>query len=160
MEKYKNDIFRAVFGILRDEKAAEDATQEAFIKIYYSLPNYENRGFKTWITRIAVNHAIDMRRKQVHQHELLVESLADGTSATNMESVERQLINKQQRQVIYKKLAELPDNYRHVVYGFYIEDKSYEELAREHNVKIKTIEMRLYRARHWMRKHWKEDDFL
>ncbi len=59
VEKYRNLIFHIVYGILRNEKDAEDAAQEVFIKIYTSLPQYEKQGFKTWISRIAVNHAID-----------------------------------------------------------------------------------------------------
>ena len=57
--------FTTVYGVLRNEKDAEDAAQEVFLKIYTSLPQYEKQGFKTWISRIAVNHAIDMKRRQV-----------------------------------------------------------------------------------------------
>lgn len=63
MEKHRDYLFRSIYSVLKDQKEAEDATQEVFIKIYTSLPKYENQGFKTWITRIAINHAIDMRRK-------------------------------------------------------------------------------------------------
>ncbi|WP_307197152.1 RNA polymerase sigma factor [Neobacillus niacini] len=50
VEKYRNDVFRTVFAVLRDQKEAEDAAQEVFMKIYSSLSQYENQGFKTWMT--------------------------------------------------------------------------------------------------------------
>jgi RNA polymerase sigma factor (sigma-70 family) len=56
VEKYRNDVFRTIFAVLRDQKEAEDAAQEVFMKIYTSLPQYQNQGFKTWMTRIAVKH--------------------------------------------------------------------------------------------------------
>ncbi|MDV2887880.1 sigma factor, partial [Alkalihalophilus pseudofirmus] len=42
VEKYRNDVFRTVFAVLRDQKEAEDAAQEVFIKMYTSLPQYEH----------------------------------------------------------------------------------------------------------------------
>ena len=75
VEKYRNDVFRTVFAVLRDQKEAEDAAQEVFMKIYTSLPQYENQGFKTWMTRIAVNHAIDVKRKLARRKEEVAEAL-------------------------------------------------------------------------------------
>lgn len=52
IEKYRHDLFRTIFAVLRDQKEAEDAAQVVFLKIYHSLSQYENQGFKTWITRM------------------------------------------------------------------------------------------------------------
>ena len=159
IEKYRNDLFRTIFAVLRDKKEAEDATQEVFIKIYTSLPQYENQGFKTWITRIAVNHAIDMKRKNERRQEDMLDSNSYDTIGSEKESVETEVINNERRLLVRKKLHELPLNYRNVIYDFYIEEKSYQQMAEEQNVQVKTIETKLYRARNWMKKHWKEDDF-
>lgn len=160
VEKYRNDVFRTIFAILRDKKEAEDAAQEVFIKIYTSLPSYENQGFKTWMTRIAVNHAIDVRRKQGRRREDVSEEVENDICGQVNGSLETEIVLKERRELVREKLNELPDNYRDVIYGFYIAEKSYEQLAMEQNVQIKTIETKLYRARHWMKRHWKEDDFL
>jgi RNA polymerase sigma factor (sigma-70 family) len=159
VEKYRNDVFRTIFAILRDQKEAEDATQEVFIKIYTSLPNYENQGFKTWITRIAVNHSIDVKRKLTRRSEEVVENIEQKELFTPPDHVEHEVIIREKKQKVHDKLDELPENYRDVIYGYYIAEKSYQQMAIEQNVQVKTIEMKLYRARHWMKKHWKEDDF-
>ncbi|MEH7334093.1 sigma-70 family RNA polymerase sigma factor [Neobacillus drentensis] len=159
VEKYRNDVFRTVFAVLRDQKEAEDAAQEVFMKIYTSLPQYENQGFKTWMTRIAVNHAIDVKRKQARLREEVVEALEQGTIGTPRDSVENEIIEQDQRRLVRKRLNELPENYRDVIYGFYIAEKSYQQMADEQQVQVKTIETKLYRARNWMKKNWKEDDF-
>nr|WP_309484850.1 sigma-70 family RNA polymerase sigma factor [Bacillus aquiflavi] len=152
-------MFRTIFAVLRDQKEAEDAAQEVFLKIYHSLPQYENQGFKTWITRIAVNYAIDVRRKRARRREDVVGSINDDIFPTERMSIESELIRKERRKLVRQKLHELPKNYRDVVYGFYIEEKSYQQLSEEQHVQVKTIETKLYRARQWMKKHWKEDDF-
>jgi RNA polymerase sigma factor (sigma-70 family) len=159
VEKYRNDVFRTVYAVLRDQKDAEDAAQEVFMKIYTSLSHYENQGFKTWMTRIAVNHAIDMKRKQARQKEEVSETLEQQALGTPLDGVEKVLIEKERRRLVRKRLDEVPENYRDVIYGFYIAEKSYLQMAEEQQVQVKTIETKLYRARHWMKKNWKEDDF-
>lgn len=159
VEKYRNDLFRTIFAVLRDQKEAEDAAQEVFLKIYTSLPQYENQGFKTWMTRIAVNHAIDVKRKRDRRQEDMLDSAQYDTIGTERESVETEVINKERQDLVHEKLHELPTNYRNVIYDFYIAEKSYQQMAEEQDVQVKTIEMKLYRARSWMKKHWKEDDF-
>nr|WP_256942235.1 sigma-70 family RNA polymerase sigma factor [Bacillus sp. OV166] len=159
VEKYRNDVFRTIFAVLRDQKEAEDAAQEVFMKIYTSLPQYQNQGFKTWMTRIAVNHAIDIKRKQVRRKEEVAEDLELQLVGTPKDSIEKEIMDTDRRTLVRRKLDELPENYRDVIYGFYIAEKSYQQLADEQNVQVKTIETKLYRARHWMKKNWKEDDF-
>ncbi|MEH6954986.1 RNA polymerase sigma factor [Neobacillus drentensis] len=159
VEKYRNDVFRTIFAVLRDQKEVEDAAQEVFMKIYLSLPQYQNQGFKTWITRIAVNQAIDIKRKQARRREEVAEELELPLAGIAKDSVEKEILETDRRRFVRKKLDELPDNYRDVIYGFYIAEKSYQQMAEEQNVQVKTIEMKLYRARHWMKRNWKEDDF-
>lgn len=159
VEKYRNDVFRTVFAVLRDQKEAEDAAQEVFMKIYSSLSQYENQGFKTWMTRIAVNHAIDVKRKLARRKEEVAEAIEQQALGTPRDSVENELMDNERLRQVRKRLDELPDNYRDVIYGFYIAEKSYQQLADEQKVQVKTIETKLYRARIWMKKNWKEDDF-
>jgi len=123
VEKYRNDVFRTIFAVLRDQKEAEDAAQEVFMKIYTSLPQYQNQGFKTWMTRIAVNHAIDVKRKQVRRREEVQEDLEKQVDGSPKDSVEKEIMDLDRRRLVRKKLNELPENYRDVIYGFYIAEE-------------------------------------
>ncbi|WP_382549485.1 sigma-70 family RNA polymerase sigma factor, partial [Streptomyces sp. NPDC057131] len=76
------------------------------------------------------------------------------------DNVVAEVLIRQQRKLLREKLNDIPDNYRDVIYGYYIAEKSYQQLAEEQNVQVKTIETKLYRARIWLKKHWKEEDFL
>lgn len=160
VEKYRSYLFRTIYSVLKDQKEAEDATQEVFLKIYTSLPNYQNQGFKTWITRIAMNYAIDVRRKQQRRREDMIDEMEWQMGGTDVEQVELEVIKRERKNLVQRRLKEVPENYRQVIYCFYIEEKSYQEIAREQNVQVKTIETKLYRARIWIKNHWKEEDFL
>jgi len=158
VNKYRQDLFKVIIGIVKNSKDAEDLTQEVFIKIYTSLSSYQNQGFKTWMSRIAVNHSIDWLRKQKELLQQLDEemenTLADPTH------VESDFLHKELRELVHKKILELPANYLDVVQLFYLEGKTYEEIASIKQVEKKTVETQLYRARLWMRKHWKEEEFI
>jgi RNA polymerase sigma factor (sigma-70 family) len=158
IEEYGNALFKTVYAILRDKQEAEDALQEAFLKIYHSLPSYQSQGLKTWLTRIAVNHAIDVKRKKSKMKEDLGSAEFEGTkdSANNILPF---LLKRERNEAVHKRMKEIPINYRQVIYAYYIEEKSQKEIAFEQNIEVKTVEMKLYRARNWMKKHWKEEDF-
>ncbi|WP_335869511.1 sigma-70 family RNA polymerase sigma factor [Bacillus sp. 2205SS5-2] len=162
IETYKEQVFRSVYGVLRNQKDAEDASQDVWIKVYAALPQYQHQGFKTWITRIAINHSIDCKRKRSRSGEELVGEFPNPlefSRPSRSHNVESILLQKEQKQLVIKKLEEAPVGYRDVLEGFYIQEKTYQQLAHEQNVAVKTIETKLYRARLWMRKHWEEEDF-
>ncbi|WP_301292672.1 RNA polymerase sigma factor [Paenibacillus tyrfis] len=161
VDKYGNYLFQAVYGVLRSTKDAEDVTQEALLKIYASLPQYRYQGLKTWLTRIAVNKAIDFKRSQDRKKEDLTDDWEGRTPPEPLQSspVETQVIRRERSTYVRERLDRLPENYRDVVVAFYIEEKSYQQIAEEQQVAIKTVESKLYRAKQYMRKVWKEEEW-
>ncbi|MFC5651439.1 RNA polymerase sigma factor [Paenibacillus solisilvae] len=162
---YESYVYQAALSVLQHPKDAEDAAQEAFVKLYFSLPRYEGHGFKTWLTRIAVNTAIDYKRKVIRRREqaaapdVMNEQLLVHECVRAPESVEDDLLRQERSQLIAGYINDIPDHYRPVVVAFYMEEKSHMQIAAEHGIAVKTVESKLYRARSWMKKHWKEEDF-
>jgi RNA polymerase sigma factor (sigma-70 family) len=160
MDKYNVYLFHVVYSVLRSTKDAEDVTQEVLLKIYASLPHYQHKGLKTWMTRIAVNKAIDCKRALERKREQLTDQMEELiTEAASPTLVEDEVMHAQLQQRVKDYLHEMPDNYRQVVVAFYIEDKSYQEIAAEQGIALKTVESKLYRAKQWIRKHWKEEEW-
>jgi RNA polymerase sigma-70 factor (ECF subfamily) len=63
--RHSHAIFRVAFRITGDEADAEDVVQEAFLIGYQKLQSFESRAkFSTWIYRIAVNCALNMKNKR------------------------------------------------------------------------------------------------
>lgn len=147
---------------MKHAKDAEEITQDVWVKIYFALPQYQQQGFKTWISRIAVNQAIDFQRKKLRQKEQLYgEELpvrqAVGSRFSN--SSELLFLRKESKELVQENLARLPENYRDIIIAFYIEEKSYLQIAAEQGVALKTVESKLFRAKKWLKAHWKEADF-
>lgn len=158
---YSQHVFHTAYSVLRDAKDAEDASQEVFIQVFKALPQYRSEGFKTWITRIALNKSIDMKRKLARRSS--EQQGDDGEVLERTPSRDEdtlvQLIHKEKKEELKHKVSNLPDNHREVVTAFYLEEKNYEQIAVELGVTVKTVESKLYRARQWIRNQWKEDDW-
>ena len=161
VDKYGRYLFQSVYAVLRSTKDAEDVTQEVLLKICSSLPQYQYHGFKTWITRIAVNKAIDFKRARDRKREQLTDQWDSLPHQDHVydDSLEAGVISRERREQVRDQLERLPDNYRDVVIAFYIEEKSYQQIADEQNIALKTVESKLYRAKQYMRKHWKEEEW-
>ena len=71
--------------------------------------------------------------------------------------VELETLRKERDLLVRQRLEQLPAKYKEVVYAYYFEEKSYEEIAAKTGLAYKSVEARLYRARKWMQKHWKEE---
>ncbi len=158
IERHKQQVFKVTMSVLHDEKAAEDAAQETFIKMVDALPSYQHQGFKTWLSRIAFHKAIDARRKRQRMRE---DFSSDGQEyhKGQVDSAEEQAMLRERRQRIREQIDQLPDKLQFTVRCYYLEGMSYAEIADRLGLAEKTIEVRLYRARKWMKAHWKEDDF-
>ncbi|MDO3409658.1 sigma-70 family RNA polymerase sigma factor [Saccharibacillus sp. CPCC 101409] len=161
VDAYRQPVFRIAFSVLRSEKDAEDAAQEVFIQIHKSLPDYRSQGFKTWISRIALNKAIDFKRKQNRRREDLYDSEPALLQAPSGEEAPLTRILRQERaEEIKRRMMEMPGGHREVIEAFYFQGKNYEQISAELHVTVKTVESKLYRARMWIRQHWREEEWL
>ncbi|MBP1935813.1 RNA polymerase sigma factor [Paenibacillus sediminis] len=160
VESYGEHVYQAAYSILRDVKEAEDAAQETFIQVYKSLPEYRSEGLKMWITRIAIHKAIDTKRKiarrreEQFQEKSVIEQLS-----SHEEDVLMRLVREEKTESLLRRVAQLPASHREVITAFYLQDKTYDQIAREQGVAVKTVESKLYRARSWIRNHWKEEEW-
>ncbi|SDE32712.1 RNA polymerase sigma factor, sigma-70 family [Paenibacillus sp. UNCCL117] len=160
VSRYGRYLYQTVYGVLRSAKDAEDATQEALISIFAALPQYRYQGFKSWMTRIAVNKAIDYKRSRERKKEQLTAEWGElePVAAARVHTVEEAVLDREKREQLRGYVDQLPEHYRQVVYAFYMEEKSYQQIAQEQQIALKTVESKLYRAKQHLRKAWKEED--
>jgi len=67
VERHKQKAYRIAFDFTRDREEAKDLSQEAFLKAFVHLKNFDGRsGFYTWFYRILVNVCLDYKRRNKH----------------------------------------------------------------------------------------------
>src|ERR1700678_3580889 len=77
-EHSSRKVLRATYRITRNQEDAEDALQDAFLKAFVHLKNFDGRSnFTTWLTRIAINSSLMILRKRRQGREISVNEFAD-----------------------------------------------------------------------------------
>ncbi len=159
VETYQSFVYAICFNVLKDKHEAENAAQETFLQVYKALPQYDFRGFKTWLGRIALNKGIDCRRKtnSLRNRETGLNDELEVKDYSDDSSIQEEFDRKEDRKRINEICGQLPEIYRKIIHMFYIQEKAYSEIAAEIGVSIKTVESRLYRARKLLKEKWKEE---
>lgn len=161
IDTYKNYIFAIILNFIKDHNEAENVAQEVFYQIYVSLNQFDNMNFKGWVSRIASNKSIDwLRKKKARFKEETLENsedIIDIVGATEIGNPEMLLVEKENKEALNRALHSIPDIYRVVIEKFYFQEMSYEEIAKEEDVTVKTIASRLYRGKNLLREKWREE---
>lgn len=137
-------ICRRIAGSNRD---ADDACQEAMIKIVRNLPRFDGRStFGTWAYRIATNAALDeirkrQRRPTLHtvEHETTPE-IVDAAAERRVDAVSDRI-------AIDEALGEVPEEFRTAVVLRDVADLDYAEIAAVLEIPVGTVKSRIARGR-------------
>jgi RNA polymerase sigma-70 factor, ECF subfamily len=148
--------FSVALRVLRNPDDAEDAVQEAFLKVWRNFDRFEGRAsFTTWVHRIVVNASLDLRRRQHHR----TESQPDGTreelgevpagvvELVTEQTPETMLGRAEAGALVGSALATLSPQHRQALTLREFEERSYEEIAEVSRCPVGTVMSRLHHAR-------------
>jgi RNA polymerase sigma-70 factor (ECF subfamily) len=150
---FQQPVFNLCYRMLGDRTEAEDAAQEALIKVVLHLNTYDpGRPFKPWILRIASNECIDRirRRKPILYLDGMGEDGAWEWQAGHSPNPEAEMLRREQQTQIREMLENLPPLDRTVITLFYWEGLSYIEIGEATGLSVSAIKSRLFRARRMM----------
>jgi RNA polymerase sigma-70 factor, ECF subfamily len=143
-------VYNVAFRIVGGHEDAEEATQEVFIKVFSSLKSFRfQSSFKTWAYRIAVNTALNMRKKNSRDTGRCVQydESIQTKSTIEMDPVQRNLDKKSNEKLVSNMLNKLNPDQRACMVLREMQGLSYEEIASVLKTNINTVRSRLKRAR-------------
>lgn len=155
MRRHRDAIFRLLRGHTGDDDAAIELTQQSFIAAFGALARYEqDRPFRPWIARVAINKARDWaRRRAVRRMFTFARPLeAAAHVADDSVSAEEGLADKRELTRVMTGISKLPANLREVLLLRTVEGLSQAEVAKTLGISEKAVETRLYRARAQLQK--------
>jgi len=142
IERYQEKLLRYAYGLLGDD-GAQDAVQNAFIKVYVNLNGFNvNKKFSSWIYRIVHNEAMNLVIKE--RRKISWDENWELDSGVDMED---ELIKKEMAENARKCLQEIPLEYSEPLALFYLESKSYEEIGDILRLPVGTVGTRINRAK-------------
>jgi RNA polymerase sigma-70 factor, ECF subfamily len=155
--RHRDKIYARAFSMMRNEDDAVDLSQEAWVKGWQRLKQFQGESsFLTWMTRIVINLCLDQLRKQKRHRLESIEQMDEETGGVERqmpvitlnptEGLERQEL----RQRIDKALGQLSYEHRTVLILHEFEGSEYKEIAKRMVCSIGTVMSRLFYARRRM----------
>jgi RNA polymerase sigma-70 factor (ECF subfamily) len=150
VRKYQKPIYYLCYRMTGAHQAADDLSQDVFIKAYFALSRFkEEMNFFSWIRKIAVNRAINYlkvwkREKTMGGNEMRISQNPD---ASPQEMPEETYQRKQMVEKFKQALEELTAEQRAIFVLKVYENQSYEQIALTLNIPEGTVMSRLSRAR-------------
>jgi len=154
VNRYEAKIFRLTMNITRNREDAEDAMQDAFLKSYAHLKDFqEDSRFYTWLVRIAANEALmRLRKRRPNQfsldepvegdEDLMPRELADWGP-----SPEQRFAQTEMHEILSEVIDKLEPDFRIVFVLRDVEELSTEETAKALGISVPAVKSRLLRAR-------------
>jgi RNA polymerase sigma-70 factor (ECF subfamily) len=155
--RHRDKIYARAFSMLRNEDDAIDLSQEAWVKGWQRLHQFQgDASFATWMTRIVINLCLDQLRKNKRIKSESIDEMNEETGG-----VERQmpvitpnptegLERGELRQRIDKALGQLSYEHRTVLILHEFEELEYKLIAKKMGCSIGTVMSRLFYARRKM----------
>jgi RNA polymerase sigma-70 factor (ECF subfamily) len=165
VERYQGRAHRLALRVLRDEEAAQDAVQDAFVKAYSALGRFEGRSsFFTWFYRLVMNQCLDAKRRDKSAREQAFEEgsgteLEPEASFNPVPEVDgvsfapaATLMRKELLAHLAEAVEKLPEAARETLLLREVEGLSYAEIAKALEIPKGTVMSRLHYARRQMQK--------
>jgi RNA polymerase sigma-70 factor (ECF subfamily) len=148
LPRFQDKVFRLAFSMMHNETQAEDVAQDVLVKIWKALPSYHGgAALSTWIYTITRNTCLTELKKRstrptVSLHEPEMEVTADSIPALQASDADAGM--EMDAETL---LAKLPEKYRRIITLFYLEQKSYDEVATMLAMPLGTVKTLLFRAK-------------
>ena len=155
MSKHYRSVLNFIARFIGRPAAAEDLTQEVFLRIYRNRSRYAPQArFRTWMFTIARNLSLNEIRRSARSEDLIRRAEPDdGTNTTSnpqsgdVPGPEAELLLQERREKLHQAIAALPENQRTAILLRRFEGFSYAEIASVLGVSQKAVKSLLSRAK-------------
>jgi RNA polymerase sigma-70 factor (ECF subfamily) len=150
-DRYAGYAMATCLRYIADRDAVKDVMQDAFVKVFTSLSQFDYRGegsLKAWVTRIAANESLNYVRRN--------ERLAFTDNVPDVPDDEEPDIGEVPMQVLLRMIGDLPAGYRAVFNLFVFEGMSHKDIARALGIKESSSASQYLRAKRQLAKEINE----
>jgi len=158
IQKYKTRLIESLSGAGPLNPHAEDAAAFAFSLAFERLGEFRGEAsFYTWVYRIAINEFTKPNRRP---SPVSLDVLANGDDSRFLASMERadslesEVADQQIRQKAREALGDVPEPYRQILNLYFLQDLSYQAIARKLRIPEGTVMSRLFKARKLLQESW------
>jgi RNA polymerase sigma-70 factor (ECF subfamily) len=147
---YQDLLYALVVRMVPDRDQAADAVQEAFFSAYRNMKAFRGGSFRSWISRIAINAAMDAQRLKKRRPADPYPEFEDDSwqpPTTEADDPVTTTLKAERHRALNGALAQITDDQRTAIVLFDVEGYDYAEIAGLMGVSLGTIKSRIHRGR-------------
>jgi RNA polymerase sigma-70 factor (ECF subfamily) len=147
---YQELLFALIVRMVPDRDQASDCVQEAFFNAYRNMANFRGGSVRSWLSRIAINAAMDTqrlrKRRPVEPYPELEDDSWQPPADASADPVNTSLTAERHR-ALNQALAQITDDQRSAIVLYDVEGYDYAEIAEMTGVSLGTVKSRIHRGR-------------
>lgn len=146
MKEYGDQLARLAYAYVKEEEIAKDLVQNTFIKCYTKITSFRHEStIKTWLYRITINECKDYLKSWSYKKSRMMEFYYGNKSSAI--STEEEALKKWEIGRVKNSIFTLPPKYREIIFLYYYEELTMEEIADLLGLPLSTVKSRITRGR-------------
>lgn len=153
-------LFQSAFRITQNREDAEDAVQDSLMRAFVRISDFRGASaFSTWLTRIVINSALMIRRKNRRTQYVVIEDISQTADdrlkvqiTQSSPNPEQTYVARERRRALCKAISSLRPRVRAVVEIGQLQEFSMKETAKVLNISVAAAKGRLFHARAALRR--------
>lgn len=154
MAAHESKMYAVALRMCGNREDAQDCLQEAMIRVYRAMSGFKGQSsFSTWVYRITMNSCLDELRRRKNRTATSLDAMLENgfTPSDDSDTPEQSSLRSEQRRVLERAIADLPEDMRSAIVLRDIQGLSYEEIAQALSANVGTIKSRISRGREKLR---------
>ncbi len=156
IRNYQKLIFTVCYQFTKDYHESENLTQDTFLSAFNHLETLEHTNYKAWLVRIATNKCKDFL-KSAYKRKTETSDMENIVLVSHERDPAEIVTEEESREKIIEICNRLKEPYKTVSKLYYVEEKSFQEIAAYMDKPVKTIQTQVYRAREKIKIMLKEE---
>lgn len=163
VQKYTKLVYKICMDMLPTLQDAEDVTQETFLNLYKHIDSYKDLNeneIKNIICKIALNRCRDVIKSKINKFNnvIVLDDISSYEDYASNNDIEEELFKQEKNMNIVKMINELKEPYKSVLYDYYINEYSLDEIEEKMKIPKSTLKVNIYRGKKILEKSIKESE--
>lgn len=147
VDRYKNLVFTLSLKMLQNREEAEEVSQDAFIKVYKSLPKFKSESkFSTWLYKVTYNTCLDRLRSKKRATPFVSDDFREKEVISLMNVLDT-IEERERKQMIQNCLNLLPGEDSFLLILYYFQENSLKEISKIMGINENNLKIKLFRSR-------------
>jgi RNA polymerase sigma-70 factor, ECF subfamily len=159
-ETHRSRLLKATYNITRNHEDAEDAVQDSLMRAFVHINNFQGHSsFSTWLTRIAINSALMIRRQNRRTQQVSIDEPTNPNEgavylqiADHTPNPEQAYSDRERKRVLRTAVAKLRPRVRAVIELGQLHELSMKETAKVLDISVAAAKGRFFHGRAALRR--------